>query len=234
MIKRTVDTPEAEVDTIGKRIKRVRGAVGLSQQALAQAADVSMNGIARLEQDSIKDPHLSQLRKIAAALGVSVGELVEEPVLAGKAEAPDAGHPQVAVAVVSDALASYAASRIRAYEEDLQDPDSPHFKTATTAALWGEMLHRESGMLIESMMAQSGPVIRALGSSYEKAWAGLTLARTAGKTLASFNKTRQLADQRIAAMRDVPDELAQKRLEKARREAEESAHRFEELRRVAL
>ena len=95
MIKRSVETPEAEVGTIGKRIKRARGAVGLSQQALAQAADVSMNGIARLEQDSIKDPHLSQLRKIAAALGVSVGELVgeEEQVLAGKADAPHPGRP---------------------------------------------------------------------------------------------------------------------------------------------
>ena len=102
MIKRTVETPEAEVDTIGKRIKRVRGAVGLSQQALAQAADVSMNGIARLEQDSIKDPHLSQLRKIAAALGVSVAALVEEELALPKAEAPETGRavtPELAALV---------------------------------------------------------------------------------------------------------------------------------------
>ena len=132
MIKRTVETPEAEVDTIGKRIKRVRGAVGLSQQALAQAADVSMNGIARLEQDSIKDPHLSQLRKIAAALGVSVGELVgeEEQVLAGKAEAPAPG-PLLDMALaaarrdeeklwqaVNRADASEGMAAVTEYEED--------------------------------------------------------------------------------------------------------------------
>jgi transcriptional regulator with XRE-family HTH domain len=85
--------------TIGERIKRARGAAGLSQQALAQRANVSMNGIARLEQDSIKDPHLSQLRKIADALSVSVGELVGEPSPLASApsaspspEAAEAGH----------------------------------------------------------------------------------------------------------------------------------------------
>jgi transcriptional regulator with XRE-family HTH domain len=80
--------------TIGERIKRARGASGLSQQALAQRANVSMNGIARLEQDSIRDPHLSQLQKISAALGVSVGELVGEPV--PLAEAPTGtGQPRL-------------------------------------------------------------------------------------------------------------------------------------------
>jgi hypothetical protein len=37
------------------------------------------------------------------------------------------------------------------------------------------------------------------------------------------------ADERIAAMHDSPDVLAQKRLEQAQKEAEESKRQFEEL-----
>jgi hypothetical protein len=77
-------------------------------------------------------------------------------------------------------------------------------------------------MLIDSMMAEAGPFVRALDTPYEKARAAITTARTVGKALAAFNKIRQLADERIAAMRDVPDELAQKRLEKARHGADEA------------
>ncbi len=229
--------------TIGETVRAERKRLGLTQEALARRADMSKSGVQMIEHGQRTDLPYSSLKKLSGALGLTIGELVGEPVPLAPAPSasppPDvgvaeAGQPRVAVEMVADALASYPASRIRAYEEDLRDPDSPHFKTATTAALWGEMLHRESGMLIDSMMAQSGPVIRSLGSTYERAFAGVKFARAIGKTVAAFNKTRQLADQRIAAMRDVPDELAQKRLEKARRGAEESAHRFEELQRDAL
>ena len=90
------------------------------------------------------------------------------------------------------------------------------------------MLHRESETLYESMMAEFGAFVRTLDTSLERARATLVSARAVGKTLAAFNKTRQLADERIAAMQDLPDELARKRLEKARHEAEESAERCEE------
>ena len=220
---------------IGKRVRDAREARELTQEELARRAGVPLNRVGRIETGAVTDPHYSTLSRIADGLGLSVSELLEEgPVLVGKAEAPEAGQVPVVVKVVSDALTSYTASRMQAYKGDLQDPNSPHFKTATTAALWSEMLHRESKMLAELVMAESRNVILALDTPMEKAWAGLTLARTAGRTLAAFNKTRQLADQRIAAMRDRPDELAQKRLEKSRHEADESAHRLEEeLRRAA-
>jgi len=220
---------------IGKRVRDAREARELTQEELARRAGVPLNRVGRIETGAVTDPHYSTLSRIADGLGVSVGELLEEePVLSGpKAKAPEAGQVPVAAKVLSDALTSYTASRIQAYEGDLQDPNSPHFKTATTAALWSEMLHRESKMLAELVIVESRNVFGALDTPAEKAWAALTLARTAGKTLVAFKETRQLADQRIAAMRDLPDELAQKRLEKSRHEAEESAHRLEELRRVA-
>lgn len=75
---------------IGSRIKAARKAAGLSQEELARRADLSLNGFADIEREVIKDPHYSSLRKIADALGVPIGELLEaEPVPLG--EASEAG-----------------------------------------------------------------------------------------------------------------------------------------------
>jgi transcriptional regulator with XRE-family HTH domain len=70
------------------RIRELRKAQGLSQEKLARQADLSLNLIGRLERGVILDPHYSTLRGIASALGVPVEDLVREPALAGKAEAP--------------------------------------------------------------------------------------------------------------------------------------------------
>ncbi len=70
---------------IGSRIRVERKAAGLSQEALARRADMSLNGLAQLERGGRTDPHYSTLEKLAGALDMSVGELVEEPALAPKA-----------------------------------------------------------------------------------------------------------------------------------------------------
>ncbi len=85
--------------SIGGRIKAARKAAGLSQEELARRADLSLNGFADIEREVIKDPHYSSLRKIADALGVPIGELLEaEPVPFDaasevEAEAPKAPAP---------------------------------------------------------------------------------------------------------------------------------------------
>src|SRR5215204_6161286 len=81
---------EAHVNTIAARIKEAQKRARLSQEALARRAGMSTNGVARIEQGGIADPHYSTLIRIADGLGMSVGELLEEePVLSsGKAEAP--------------------------------------------------------------------------------------------------------------------------------------------------
>ena len=69
---------------IGQRVKALRLARELSQEALARRADVSLNVVTRLERGVITDPHYSTLTALAVALGASVGELVGESVpLAG-------------------------------------------------------------------------------------------------------------------------------------------------------
>ncbi len=75
----------------GDRIREARKARKLSQNKLANKANVTLSLVSKLEQGVINDPHYSTLSNIASALGMSVEELVEEPVGAGKVEAPEAG-----------------------------------------------------------------------------------------------------------------------------------------------
>jgi transcriptional regulator with XRE-family HTH domain len=134
--------------------------------------------------------------------------------------------------IVSDALASYVERRIEMYEEVFEDPSSPHFRSATAAVLWAEMLHREADMLPWLVLEESKFLNRSLEALEQRVLVGLKLAQRVAKYVAAFDEIRRQADERIAAMRDQPDHLAQKRLQKARREAEESKRRLEEFQRT--
>jgi transcriptional regulator with XRE-family HTH domain len=81
--------------SLGERLRAVRKARDLSQEALAREAGVSLNLVNKLERGVVTDPHYSTLSGIAGALGVSLAELIEEPVLAEKAEAPPLSGPLV-------------------------------------------------------------------------------------------------------------------------------------------
>jgi transcriptional regulator with XRE-family HTH domain len=58
------------------RLKQLRTSRALTQEGLAKKAGVSRAYLARLEMGR-HDPPLSRLRKLAKALGVKVGDLVE-------------------------------------------------------------------------------------------------------------------------------------------------------------
>ena len=61
---------------IGEQFRAWRAARGLSQAALAERAGVGAVLVARLELGQT-DPRLATLRKLAEALKVTVGELVD-------------------------------------------------------------------------------------------------------------------------------------------------------------
>ncbi len=63
---------------LGRRIRAARKSAGLSQEALARRAELSLNSMGSLERGEALDPHYSTLSGIADALGVSVAELMEE------------------------------------------------------------------------------------------------------------------------------------------------------------
>jgi transcriptional regulator with XRE-family HTH domain len=56
--------------TFGERLKELREAAGLSQEALARAAGLSTSTVAKTEQRDI-DPSWSTVQALAKALGVS-------------------------------------------------------------------------------------------------------------------------------------------------------------------
>ena len=73
------------------RLKQLRKAAGLTQQALAVKAGLSMASIIHMEAGRTDDPRASTLKALAGALGVTVDELLsDEP------EAPpaDQGEPE--------------------------------------------------------------------------------------------------------------------------------------------
>ena len=64
------------MDPLVERLRQLRAARGLSQEALAQKAHVSRGYLARIELGR-HDPTLSVLRRLAKGLRVSVAELVK-------------------------------------------------------------------------------------------------------------------------------------------------------------
>jgi transcriptional regulator with XRE-family HTH domain len=58
-------------------IKKLREQQDMTQEALAKKAGMTQGYIAQLERGLRKNPSLPALRKLARALGVPVGELLE-------------------------------------------------------------------------------------------------------------------------------------------------------------
>ena len=79
---------------LANRIRSARKAKGMTQEELARRAGVGLNIVNRIERGVVTDPHYSTLSGLAAALNTSISRLVEEPDLAGKAEAPFPGPTQ--------------------------------------------------------------------------------------------------------------------------------------------
>ncbi|MCW2290522.1 phage repressor protein C with HTH and peptisase S24 domain [Pseudomonas sp. BIGb0408] len=84
------------METLGKRIKRLRKSTGLSQQLLAEACGwSSQSRIGNYESD-LREPSLADLLLLAPALGVSIAELAGSEALAEPASAAsdtlDVGH----------------------------------------------------------------------------------------------------------------------------------------------
>ena len=64
------------IETMAMRLKTLRKARGMSQEALAERADISRTYLARLET-ARQDPTLSTLEKLAKALKVPIEKLLK-------------------------------------------------------------------------------------------------------------------------------------------------------------
>lgn len=65
------------MSTIGKKIKKYREKIGISQDRLSKLADISANTVAKLEIDESPNPTIETLQKIAKALKVKVDDLIK-------------------------------------------------------------------------------------------------------------------------------------------------------------
>ena len=64
--------------SLGENLRTARRRKAWAQDELAERAGVGVTTIVRIERGQIKDPHVSTLRKLAAALGISPEQLLEE------------------------------------------------------------------------------------------------------------------------------------------------------------
>jgi transcriptional regulator with XRE-family HTH domain len=68
-----------DLPTLAQRVKELREARGLSQQALAVAAGLSVSMVSLIEQGQREDPRVSTVQALADALGVSLDVLLGKP-----------------------------------------------------------------------------------------------------------------------------------------------------------
>lgn len=61
---------------LSENIKKYRRRLKLTQESLARKANVSYHTIAKLEAKGITDPRMETLKKVAAALDISIDILV--------------------------------------------------------------------------------------------------------------------------------------------------------------
>ena len=66
-----------EQSTIGKTIRKYRKDKEMSQEALARAADLSLPTIVKIESGETPNPSIDTVKKIAAALDMSIDDLTK-------------------------------------------------------------------------------------------------------------------------------------------------------------
>jgi transcriptional regulator with XRE-family HTH domain len=97
--------------SLAEKLRVLRARMGLSLTEAAARAGVTRDTLSDLEHGK-RHPYMPTLSKIAAGYGVPVEELLEEPVLAGKAEAPiGAGQAEALTAKVTEIQKWYSARR---------------------------------------------------------------------------------------------------------------------------
>jgi transcriptional regulator with XRE-family HTH domain len=218
---------------VGREVKRLREARGWSQTRLAAEAGMSVSGVSMIESGH-RNLTTTTLAKLAGALGVEVRDLFP----LGQAPLPDppgTSEAEERLAKVPEVLGDYIMSRMEDYEAELEAPDSPHFRTATSATLWLADLEKEVAAWTDWIvneavkimpLPRSEAMVAALIDVFGNAF------QVVGFML-SFYGLKEEAEKRIKAMNDLPDDLAARRLEKAAAEAEASMERLEEFRKAA-
>lgn len=152
----------AEPSIIGRQIRRLRRDLGLTQEQLAERAEVSVDLIKKLEQGARQDARATSLMRLAQALDTDVSEL------AGK-RPRISSQPGASVRAIRDILLSPAL--LPGFEpEDDGEPVSLAELTDAVRRTWGlywvgdftELTKRLPGLIAEARVAGfSGPLAQS-------------------------------------------------------------------------
>jgi transcriptional regulator with XRE-family HTH domain len=62
--------------TIGQKIRKLRLAKEMTQEALARKSDIPYTTLVKIESDAVKNPSIETVSKLAAGLEITVDELI--------------------------------------------------------------------------------------------------------------------------------------------------------------
>lgn len=69
-------TKKSDQETIGQKIRKLRAAKEMTQEALARKSDLPLTTLVKIESDAVKNPSIDTVTKIAAGLEITVDELI--------------------------------------------------------------------------------------------------------------------------------------------------------------
>lgn len=68
---------QAKRALLGQRIRQLRQSQGMTQEKLAELAEMSLRDVARYELGEVTNPHLDKVLRLAWALEVGLNDLLE-------------------------------------------------------------------------------------------------------------------------------------------------------------
>jgi transcriptional regulator with XRE-family HTH domain len=124
--------------SLAEKLRVLRARMGLSLTEAASRAGVTRDTLSDLEHGK-RQPYMPTLAKIADGYGVPVEDLLEEPALAGKAEAPREAGP----ANVHQLFAEHQArpAWLRAFDESLRFRAQAKMRLGEQLSLWEAAKH---------------------------------------------------------------------------------------------
>ncbi len=202
----------------GRLITQLREQRLWTREKLAKEADVSPTTVAQAEEGRTHI-RLGTIGKLGRALEVNPQVLLHP-----KAPAPSPEAEQERRHAGVEGLANIQAlvrRRLSRFDREVNDPESTKFKSATLATDWLTDVQNEATDWITWGLNDA---VASEASTVDTLRAGLW----ALGLIAEIGRIKRLAERRIQANQEPPDELARKRAEVASRELQEAGRRLQE------
>jgi len=144
---------QSVMKNIGGRLKYFRQKLGLSQLELSQKSNISQASIARIEAHQQKNLRTKTIEKLTAALGISLSDLFEEPVMIKEEVSPYMNPKMIPVMTLEKFITLKRPDNLRE-KADYLEPSLSHdqnavFLKATGALISSPLINEDDLLLIE-------------------------------------------------------------------------------------